>query len=73
MNTVVHLCQNFFFPLAFLALLMNKEHVSIRLTCTCSRNLVVHDLLLSVCSSVDLSELAKAAKRKLQSVSAFAD
>lgn len=62
--------------LCFLALLINKEHVSIRMMRTSSHGFVclfcfvVHEsFCLSVCSSLDLSELAKAAKKKLQSVS----
>lgn len=74
MNTVVHLCKNIPFFCSFLAVLINKEHVSIRVICTFCRVCdagVDKSCFFLFCSSLDLTELAKAAKKKLQSVSVF--
>lgn len=54
--------------------MINKEHVSIRVICTscrvCDRG-VDKSCFFLFCSSLDLTELAKAAKKKLQSVGVF--
>lgn len=63
----------------FLALfLVDKEYVSItqndvRMMSPSDSSAYVYGSFPSVCSSLDLSELAKAAKKKLQSVSIFSD
>lgn len=57
---------------------MDKEHVSItevllEVCIISTQQILCLWKLLSVCSSLDISELAKAAKKKLQSVSIFAE